>query len=201
MKKAAFFLSFFLLAGCNSISWKGPVDYDEGGSTMVVIPFREGDFRRHFESSIGREIAERVEELIGKYAKEGTYRIVPYAAIGKDMMEELRNSDPRDIDWTKVAKAANADIVLSGNVTQFETRREGAVNLFSGTCQVKVFAVRSGEKKTIYSRTHLVRHPGGETFELPFDLESNDQKMRIQLILKTAKECAEPFYPPPSESK
>ncbi|TET33056.1 MAG: hypothetical protein E3J72_17915 [Planctomycetota bacterium] len=194
MKRLCLILSLLIAVGCSSITFDPPVPFKEGGSKMIIIPFRQGDHIHHFESPKGREIAERMAALINKNARKGTYKIVHISAISKEMMEELRNSRPDKIDWAKVGRAAEADLVFSGNITKFEVQKPGDVNLFAGTCKVNVFVIGSEDNSRLYDQSHMVRHPEGK-FELPFDIDSDASKMRHQLILKTAYTCAKPFYP------
>ncbi|MHC4663872.1 MAG: hypothetical protein ACYS8W_19590 [Planctomycetota bacterium] len=199
MRKSIILLLLLVVAGCKT--FEPPIPVKEGGSKMVIIPFRETDNRHHFESSIGRDVAERMEGLISQYAEGNTYKIVSFMDIGREMIEELRNTSADEIDWEKIGLAAKADIVLSGNIKMFEVKKPHDVNLFAGTCKVKVFAIGTEDRARLWNKAYTVKHPSGD-FALPYDLDADSaQKMRAQLILKTAKKCAEPFYPPLKEDE
>ena len=188
-------LFVFIAVGCRSFNYKPPFKVEEGAGKMVIIPFREGDNIHHFESSIGRDVAERMEDLISQYGQDGPFRVAPFTKIGKKMMEDLRNTASDEIDWAEIGKAAQADFVFSANITKFEVRRPQDRNLFKGIFKVRVFVISTADGNRLYGETHTVRHPHGDT-SLPYEFGPDAaQKMRLQLIMKAAKVCAERFYP------
>ncbi len=118
------------LAGCSANDvdpvWEiAPEDH------LVVMPFKDPDFRDRWDSPRGHEAALRTTEVM---QRECEFGVRPYEEIyGLYHAEDVSKLSPRD-----VAALCRADYVLVCDFEQLDLRDPKNINMTQGTARVKV---------------------------------------------------------------
>jgi hypothetical protein len=161
---------------------------------MVVIPMRDA-VSYYYESSTGNTLAKLVCEHLQAVRADSSdcVDVVPF----DDLVLAVRDVDPKNMKFTEVARRVKADLILVGNITRFETRREGDVGFIRGRCDVDVSVVETTHpEKPLYRKQISVTFPpenyhewGGYSGD-----EGSEADIKVGLLALATKKISMLFY-------
>ena len=185
----AFLLFSFLLAGCHAKVVEPVIRVKS--RTLVVVPLSDRT-RGHFESTTGMEVARVTTSVLADHAEDEDYSVVPYKTL-EDRLSEL---DPRTLEFVDIGKKTDADTVIVGEMTRFETRQAGDIGIFRGLAHVRLRVydlTKDGE--VAHESEFEARFPVGYyTTGTVGATEMSEEEVRRGLIKSTALKLAQHFY-------
>lgn len=179
-------LSF--LTGCSSFHRPR---FDVGERTLLVIPFRDltapRNTRWYGESARGIAVVRYFmnwaeKDAVGRFAGgPGARRVV--AAVRDWLQDEIRASD-----WRKLLTGVDADLVLIGEITEFNLKQPSDVNIYRGSAKMEYRLIDAATGRTV-DRTPSPREvsfPEPEMANVVFDMDVGQTKRRIEEGLRRA---------------
>jgi hypothetical protein len=188
-------LGLAALAGCHDIV--DPV-FPVEEHRMVVIPFRGPD-GYYFDSNTGAELAHGLDEhLAAKRAELGPAEVIDVVPF-EDLVaaSRRRNQDPKDVAFADWGRMTNADLVLVGDITQFQSKIPGDVGFSRGRAIVNLKVIEVAKPdRAMYKKTITVAFPPENKMASTGILEQGGQEeVRAGLMLALVDEISKLFYP------
>ena len=154
------------------------------GRTAVVIPFQEKG-GAYFASMDGAELAERV-------ARQMMANMPKTQFVGTLPARESVEKSTTESTLAELGKAAGADVVVTGTLTEFRTKEPKTQLVLRGTCSAQVMVYDVKAMKTIKSWTVTVRYP--EMGEGIPETDTTESAVRDAVLKRTADLIAKKFY-------
>lgn len=119
------------LSGCGGFDMVDPVWEIEPEEHLVVMPFKDPDFKDRWDSPRGHDAAMRATEIL---QRECDFGVRPYEEVlGLFQAEDVTKLSPRD-----VAALCRSEYVLVCDFEQLDLRDPKNINMTQGTARVKV---------------------------------------------------------------
>jgi hypothetical protein len=99
--------------------------------TLVVVPFKDEDFRDYCQSPRGADLALRVSKILEGKAECKVKPIEEVIALFDD-------KNPRELSLQEIADKVDADYLFLGDVRTWRTQDPGAINLLHGTSVIDI---------------------------------------------------------------
>lgn len=161
-------------------------EYTIGATPVVVIPFRDAG-RGYYESNDGLDLATAIAgELIGR--KAATVVRSDQAVRTKFAGQALET-----VGWAEVAKAADAQLVITGDVQTLRLKDPGTIGMLRGYSLVNVRVFDVSKNCIVYAAS------GIETWVPDYgqgvaESDVNPERLRNALVATTAMHVVQKFY-------
>lgn len=192
-----------LTSGCSAFGDDiiDPIYPFKSEDKLVVVPFKDEDFRGFCESARGADLALRVTKILEGKAE---CKVLPI----EEVIALFDEKNPRDLSPQEIADKIGADYLVLGDVHLWRTADPGAINLLRGTSSVEVSIferykkpkegpepknkkgrlVRTAEISGLYPNEYGMEETGVPT------VGHDAQQIDLGLRNVTARRIAELFY-------
>lgn len=169
---------------------------EPGSHRLVIIPFKDR-LQPSFESDRGIALAQAVAEHLQAKRKElGEGEVIEVVAF-EDLVAAVqkRRDKPQDIPLQDLGRAVNADLVLIGELPQFEPKVPNQIGYISGRATVSI-QVRETVKpdRAILKQTYTVAFPPDDKSSWGGVAGGTQEEIEAGLILSLTKKIGELFY-------
>lgn len=186
-----------LAAGCGPIVVAGArlampdtttikAEYTIGATPVVVIPFRDAG-RTYYESGDGLDLASAVSgELM-------TRKAATVVRSDEAVRAKFAGQNLEQAGWAEVGRAADATLVLTGDIQTFRLKDPGVIGMLRGYSLVSVRLYDVSKNCLVYSAS------GIETWVPEYgagvaESDVNPEKLRNALVASTAMKIVQKFY-------
>ncbi len=165
---------------------------------MVVMPMKDR-LQYYFDSPRGAKLAQLVTERLQakrhELGKGDAIEVVPF----EDLVYAVntRHLDPKDIQPQDLGRMVKADLVLMGDLTQFETKIPGDVGLARGRAAVDLRVIEVAKPdRAFLKRTVKVAYPpeGHVSTGVLAPSEGGEEEIELGLVALLVDRIAQLFH-------
>jgi len=170
---------------------------DPEGHRMVVMPMKDR-LNYHFDSMRGVGLARSVTERLLEQRKEDgdlVMDVVPFEDLEAEVGKV--HKDPKDFTPADIGRMMKADLVLIGNIEQFESRIPGDVGISRGRAKVTIKVVETAKpERSMLTRTIDLKYPDEKLTSsgVLMTADASPEAIEAGLMKSLADKIAKLFY-------
>lgn len=171
-------------SGCSAIDRYVPPDYDIRGATVIIIPFRQGNYW-HYENKEGNHLGQRLEAVMGTDC--GGLKSIRNKLIQDEIRKDLRD----EIPWLEYGARCEVDFLVVGEIDQLSYENPDLVGMWQGQMRARyeVYDIKAG--RLGYARAISVRVPENpDAGEVYIGFEQTKDEIEDALMKAAAKQIA-----------
>ncbi len=170
--------------GCSAIDQYVPPVYDIRGSTVLIVPFRNGN-HWHYESKEGNRLGQAIEAAMGSEC--GGLKTIRDRAIQNEIRTDLTD----EVNWLDYGRRSRVDYLIVGEIDKVSFENPQMVGMFQGDLRAhyEVWDIQQGIRG--FARTLQLRFPEGpDSTEVFISFEQSREEIETALMAEAGRKIA-----------